>query len=107
MQVSVENVGKLERKVTVRIPADSYESQVKSRIAEVGKTVRLKGFRPGKVPTKVVEKRFGAKIRAKPMNEPLRTSFEKAMDQKKLRPAVSPQIATAGEPVDGQIEYTA
>ena len=41
MQVSVENVGKLERKVTVRIPADSYESQVKSRIAEVGKTVRL------------------------------------------------------------------
>jgi trigger factor len=107
MQVSVENVGKLERKVTVRIPADSYESQVKSRIAEVGKTVRLKGFRPGKVPTKVVEQRFGAQIRGEAMNELVRTSFQQAVDQQKLRPAVSPQISTSGEPVDGQIEYTA
>ncbi len=107
MQVSVENVGKLERKVTVRIPADSYESQVKTRIAEVGKTVRLKGFRPGKVPTKVVEQRFGAQIRGEAMNELVRTSFQQAVDQQKLRPAVSPQISTSGEPVDGQIEYTA
>jgi trigger factor len=107
MQVSVENVGKLERKVTVRIPADSYESQVKTRMAEVGKTVRLKGFRPGKVPTKVVEQRFGAQIRGEAMNELVRTSFQQAVDQQKLRPAVSPQISTSGEPVDGQIEYTA
>jgi trigger factor len=107
MQVSVENVGKLERKVTVRIPADSYESQVKTRIAEVGKTVRLKGFRPGKVPTKVVEQRFGAQIRGEAMNELVRSSFQQAVDQQKLRPAVSPQISTSGEPVDGEIEYTA
>ena len=107
MHVSVENVGKLERKVTVRIPADSYESQVKSRIAEVGKTVRLKGFRPGKVPTKVVEQRFGAQIRGEAMNELVRSSFQQAVDQQKLRPAVSPQISTSGEPIDGQIEYTA
>jgi trigger factor len=107
MQVSVENVGKLERKVTVRIPADSYENQVKSRMAEVGKTVRLKGFRPGKVPSKVVEQRFGAQIRGEAMNELVRTSFQQAVDQQKLRPAVSPQISTSGEPVDGQIEYTA
>ncbi len=107
MQVSVENVGKLERKVTVRVPADSYEIQVRSRIAEVGKTVRLKGFRPGKVPTKVVEQRFGAQIRGEAMNELVRTSFQQAVDQQKLRPAFSPQISTSGEPVDGQIEYTA
>ncbi len=107
MQVSVENVGKLERKVTVRVPADTYEIQVKSRIAEVGKTVRLKGFRPGKVPTKVVEQRFGAQIRGEAMNELVRTSFQQAVDEQKLRPAVSPQISTSGEPVDGQIEYTA
>ena len=107
MQVSVENVGKLERKVTVRIPADSYESQVKTRMAEVGKTVRLKGFRPGKVPPKVVEQRFGAQIRGEAMNELVRTSFQQAVDQQKLRPAFSPQISTSGEPVDGEIEYTA
>jgi trigger factor len=107
MQVSVENVGKLERKLTVRIPADSYESQVKSRLAEAGRTVRLKGFRPGKVPVKVIEQRFGAQIRGETMSELVRNSFQQAVSEQKLRPAVSPSISTSGEPVNGQIEYTA
>jgi len=107
MQVSVENVGALERKLTVRIPADAYESQVRSRLAEAGRNVRLKGFRPGKVPAKVIEQRFGAQIRGEAMSELLRTSFQQAVDEQKLRPAVAPSIATTGQPVDGQIEYTA
>ncbi len=107
MQVSVENVGKLERKLTVRLPADSYESKVKSRLAEAGRNVRLKGFRPGKVPAKVIEQRFGAQIRGETMSELVRTSFQQAVDDQKLRPAVTPAISTSGEPVDGEIEYTA
>ena len=107
MQVSVENVGKLERKLTVRIPADSYETQVKTRLAEAGRTVRLKGFRPGKVPVKVIEQRFGAQIRGETMSELVRNSFQQAVSEQKLRPAVSPSISTSGEPVNGQIEYTA
>jgi len=107
MQVSIENVGSLGRKLTVRIPADSYESQVKSRLAEAGRTVRLKGFRPGKVPTKVIEQRFGAQIRGETMSELVRNSFQQAVSEQKLRPAVSPSISTTGEPVNGQIEYTA
>jgi len=107
MQVSVENVGSLERKLTIRIPADAYESQVRSRLAEAGRTVRLKGFRPGKVPVKVIEQRFGAQIRGEAMSELVRTSFQQAVDEQKLRPAVPPSIATTGQPVDGQIEYTA
>lgn len=107
MQVSIENVGKLERKLTVRIPADSYESQVKSRLAEAGRTVRLKGFRPGKVPVKVIEQRFGAQIRGETMSELVRNSFQQAVSEQKLRPAASPSISTSGEPVNGQIEYTA
>lgn len=107
MQVSIENVGSLGRKLTVRIPADSYESQVRSRIAEAGRTVRLKGFRPGKVPTKVIEQRFGAQIRGETMSELVRNSFQQAVAEQKLRPAVSPAISTTGEPVNGQIEYTA
>lgn len=107
MQVSVENVGKLERKLTVRLPADSYESTVKTRLAEASRNVRLKGFRPGKVPTKVIEQRFGAQIRGETMSELVRTSFQQAIDEQKLRPAVTPAISTSGEPVDGQIEYTA
>jgi trigger factor len=107
MQVSIENVGNLGRKLTVRFPAESYESQVKTRLAEAGRTVRLKGFRPGKVPVKVIEQRFGAQIRGETMSELVRNSFQQAVTEQKLRPAVSPAISTTGEPVDGQIEYTA
>lgn len=107
MQVSIENVGALERKLTVRVPADAYESQVRTRIAEAGRTVRLKGFRPGKVPPKVIEQRFGAQIRGEAMSELVRTSFQQAIEEQKLRPAVTPSISTTGTPVDGQIEYTA
>lgn len=107
MQVSIENVGNLGRKLTVRIPADSYESQVKSRLAEASRTIRLKGFRPGKVPTKIIEQRFGAQIRGETMSELVRNSFQQAVSEQKLRPALSPSISTTGEPVNGQIEYTA
>src|SRR5579859_5882794 len=102
MQVSLENTGALERKLTIRLPADAYESQVRSRLAEAGRTVRLKGFRPGKVPVKVIEQRFGAQIRGEAMSELVRTSFAQAVDERKLRPAVAPSIATTGQPVDGQ-----
>ena len=107
MQVSVENLGNLERKLTVRIPAEQYESQVKSRLAEVGRSVRLKGFRPGKIPPKVIEQRFGAQVRGEAISELIRNSFEQAVGQENLRPAMAPQIDTTGHPANGQIEYTA
>jgi trigger factor len=107
MQVSVENVGKLERKLTVRIPAGDYETQVKARLAEVARSVRLKGFRPGKIPPKVIEQRFGSQVRGEAISELIRTTFQEAVGQQNLRPAMAPEINTTGEPSDGQIEYTA
>jgi trigger factor len=107
MQVSLENVGKLERKLTVRIPAGEFDTRVSSRVAELTRNTRIKGFRPGKVPAKVIEQRFGAQIRGEAMNELVRTSFQQAVDEQRLRPAVAPSIATSGQAVDGQIEYTA
>lgn len=107
MQVSIENVGKLERKLTVRIPAGDYESQVRARLAEVGRSVRLKGFRPGKIPPKVIEQRFGSQVRGEAISELIRTTFQEAVGQQNLRPAMAPEISTSGEPADGQIEYTA
>jgi trigger factor len=86
MQVSVENVGKLERKLTVRIPAGDYESQVKTRLAEVGRSVRLKGFRPGKIPPKVIEQRFGSQVRDEAISELIRKSFQEAVGQQNMRP---------------------
>jgi trigger factor len=107
MQVSIENVGKLGRKLTVRLPAQRLEDTVRTRIQEMGRSARLKGFRPGKVPTKVIEQRFGRQIRNEALSEMIGSSFQEAVNQEKLRPAVQPAISTTGTPTNGEIEYTA
>ena len=107
MQVSIENVGKLGRKLTVRLPAQGLEDKVRTRIQEMGRSARLKGFRPGKVPTKVIEQRFGRQIRNEALSEMIGSSFQEAVSQEKLRPAVQPAIQTTGTPTNGEIEYTA
>ena len=59
MQVSVETLGNLERRMTFRLPAERIDTQVGGRLREIARTARIKGFRPGKVPTKVIEQRYG------------------------------------------------
>ena len=107
MQVSVENVGKLERKLTVKFPAERYESQVSARIAEMGRTVRLKGFRPGKVPTTVIQQRFGAQVRGEVLSDLIGSTLREAFDKENLRPVANPSIDTTGKPENGEIAYTA
>lgn len=107
MQVSVENVGKLERKLTVKFPAERFESQVSARIAEMGRTVRLKGFRPGKVPTTVIQQRFGAQVRGEVLSDLIGSTLREAFDKENLRPVANPSIDTTGKPEDGEIAYTA
>ena len=107
MQVSVENVGKLERKLTVKFPAERFESQVTQRIAEMGRTVRLKGFRPGKVPTTVIQQRFGAQVRNEVLSDLIGTTLREAFDKENLRPVANPAIDTTGKPENGEIAYTA
>lgn len=107
MQVSVENVGKLERKLTVKFPAERFESQVSARIAEMGRTVRLKGFRPGKVPTTVIQQRFGAQVRGEVLSDLIGTTLREAFDREDLRPVANPSVDTTGTPENGEISYTA
>jgi trigger factor len=107
MQVSVENVGKLERRLTVKFPAERFETQVSARIAEMGRTVRLKGFRPGKVPTAVIQQRFGDQVRGEVLSDLIGSTLREAVEQEKLRPIANPSIDTTGRPQDGEIAYTA
>jgi trigger factor len=107
MQVSVENVGKLERKLTVKFPAERFESQVSARIAEMGRTVRLKGFRPGKVPTAVIQQRFGDQVRGEVLSDLIGSTLREAVTQENLRPIANPSIDTTGRPEAGEIAYTA
>ncbi len=69
MQVTVEATGTLERRMRVELPAASIEQEVDSRLKSVGRTAKIKGFRPGKVPPKVVRQRYGKQIRKEVLSE--------------------------------------
>ena len=79
MQVSVESTGNLERRMTFQVPAEQLESDVGGRLREMARTARIKGFRPGKVPTKVIEQRFGAQVRAEVLDRLLREQDQLAL----------------------------
>ena len=108
-QVSVESVGNLERRMTLRLPADRLETQVGGRLREIARTVRIKGFRPGKVPAKVVEQRYGQQVRAEVLDGLLREGFDSAIRENSLRPAGNPQIkpADADAAIEGDLAYVA
>lgn len=107
MQFTVENVGKLERKLTVRFPAEQLESRVNARIAELGRTVRLKGFRPGKVPAAIIRQRFGEQVQGEVLSDLIGSTLREAFERERLRPVANPAIDTTGRPENGEIAYTA
>ena len=107
MQVSVENVGNLERRVTLSLPAGDVNDQVGGRLREIARTVRIKGFRPGKVLTKVVEQRFGGQVRAEILDGLLRQGMDQAVRENELRVAGAPQISEADEAGEGELKYVA
>ena len=107
MQVSVESLGSLERKMTFRVPSERLETQVGGRLREIARTTRLKGFRPGKVPAKVVEQRFGEQVRAEVLDGLLREGFDQAIRENELRLAGAPQITPDGEAGEGELAFTA
>ncbi|WP_440975591.1 trigger factor [Pseudoxanthomonas winnipegensis] len=97
MQVSVESVGNLERRMTFRLPAERLESGVGGRLREIARTARIKGFRPGKVPAKVIEQRFGEQVRAEVLDRLLREGFDQAVRENELRIAGAPRIEPESE----------
>ncbi len=107
MQVSVEATNGLERRITVQVPAERIEKEVENRLKSLTRTARVSGFRPGKVPLKVVEQRYGAQVRQEVLGEVIHSSFYEAVAQEKLRPAGGPKIETgSAEPGQG-LEYSA
>jgi len=106
MQVQVESVGNLERRMTLHLPAERLETQVGGRLREIARTARIKGFRPGKVPTKVVEQRYGQQVRAEVLDGLLREGFDSAVRDNALRLAGTPQIQPA-EGAEGELAYVA
>src|ERR1044072_5845001 len=92
MQVSVESTGALERRMEVQVPAERVEKAVDERLQRMSRTVRLKGFRPGKVPVKVVRQQFGQQVRQEVLGDVMQSSFAEAVEQEKLTAAGGPRI---------------
>jgi len=108
MQVSVENTGGLQRKLTVQVPGDEIQQQVESKLKELSKSVRVKGFRPGRVPLSVVRQRYGKQVRLDIVNETMQRTLQEAIREKELRPASLPQVDVEPERLDaGDLEFSA
>ena len=92
MQVSVESTGPLERRLKVEVPEKKIATEVQNRLQSMTKTTRIKGFRQGKVPLKVVQKQYGAKVRQEVISEVMQNSLYEAITQEKLQPATRPEL---------------
>lgn len=92
MQVSVENTGKLERRMQVQVPAERVSKEIASRLKHLSRTARLNGFRPGKAPMTVIRQQFGPQVHREVIGELMQTSFSEAVTQNQLAPAGNPRI---------------
>ncbi|NVD36953.1 trigger factor [Marinobacter lutaoensis] len=92
MQVSVETTSNIERRMTIGVPAQEIDQAVQKRLQETARTVRLNGFRPGKVPVSVVKRRFGDSIRQEVVGEVMRDSYIKALQEQDINPAGWPKF---------------
>jgi trigger factor len=107
MQVSLETTSGLERRLTVGVPAQRIEDEVNKRLQQASKNVRLDGFRPGKVPFKVIRQRFGEGVRREVIGEVMGQTYQEAIMQEKLRPAGQPSIEPKQLDAGKDLEYVA
>lgn len=107
MQVSVEELGGLERRLTVQLPAVTIEQEIGKRLQDLSRRVKLDGFRPGKVPFKVVQRMYGGQVRQEVVGDLLQSSFQEAVNGQNLRPAGGPQIEPAPAAGEGDFAYVA
>jgi trigger factor len=101
MQVTETLSEGLKRSYAVTVPAAEIESRAKTKLDEIGKSLRLPGFRPGKVPANLVRQRYGNAVMAEIMQDAVNSAAERVVEDGKLRPAGQPRISLANEPQIG------
>lgn len=105
---SVETVSALERRLNASIPQHAINSQVSARLKNIGRSVKIAGFRPGKVPAKIVEQFYGAQTRQEILGDALQRSFTEAAQVNNLRVAGFPKFEIKTKDLNAdQIEYSA
>src|SRR3990167_9828075 len=107
MAVSIETLKGLERKITISIPLTEFEQEVDTRIARLTHKVKIDGFRPGKVPSKVVKQRYAESVRFEVARDKIESTLYAALREKNLVPAGTPNIEPFDLPTGGDFTYTA
>lgn len=107
MQVSVESIGALERRMTVQVPAERIDGEVESRLQSLARTARIDGFRPGKVPVSVVKQKFGRQVREEVTSELMNATLQEALAQENLRPAAEPALQSSNSGAGDALEFVA
>ncbi|MCW5625120.1 MAG: trigger factor [Burkholderiales bacterium] len=108
MQASLETLSTLERRLKVAVPMDQINTEIQNRLKRMQRTVKLHGFRPGKVPLKVVEQQYGTQIRQEVLGDTVERTFGEAVREKNLRVAGYPKIETAkGQEPAADFAFTA
>lgn len=107
MQVSVETTQGLERRLTISVPAESVDVEVKNRLRHIGKTQKINGFRPGKVPPSVLQKRYGQSVRQEVAGELMQRNFVDAIVAEKMNPAGRPNFVAKSNEEGKSLEFEA
>jgi trigger factor len=107
MAVTVETLEKLERKMTLSLPVGTIQSEVDTRLKRMARTVKMDGFRPGKVPMNVVAQRYGYSVHYEVMNDKVGEAFSAAANEAKLRVAGQPRISEKEGAPEGEMHFDA
>ena len=107
MAVTVETLEKLERRITLLIPATALNSEITTRLKKLSRTVKADGFRPGKLPMSEVAKRYGYSVQNEVMNDKIGQAFASAANEAQLRVAGVPRVTPKAESPEGQIAFDA
>lgn len=107
MPVTVETLEKLERKITLTLPVGVIQSEVNTRLKRLARTVKMDGFRPGKVPMNVLTQRYGYSVHYEVMNDKVGEAFANAANEAKLRVAGQPRITEKETAAEGEVAFDA
>jgi trigger factor len=108
MQADIETISSLERRLSIAVPMEGVNSQVLSRLKQVARTVKIHGFRPGKVPMKIVEQQYGGQVRQEVLGDEIQKNFGDAVREQNLRVAGLPKIEVkSADDATDNFEFTA
>jgi trigger factor len=107
MEINLETLERLERRLTMAVPAQEIDREVEQRLKKLTRTVRMHGFRPGKVPLKIVTQQYGPQVRSEVIGEAVQKAFEQAVQENKLRVAGNPRIESKDAEDGSQMAFSA